>query len=765
MTNELTDDPHARRAAELLAELTLEEKLAQLVGLWLDVGRPSDSEVVAPLQDAMYGKIPGFEEFSKHGLGQLTRPFGTAPVDPTEGARTLARRQQWLRENTRLGIPALVHEECLTGLATWRATTYPAPPSWGASFHPELVERMGAAIGAQMRQLGVHQGLAPVLDVIRDPRWGRVEECIAEDPYVVGTIATAYVQGVQSQGTLATLKHFVGYSNSRAGRNLAPVHAGPREIADVLLIPFEMAVLDGGAASVMQSYAEIDGLPVAADDRLLTGVLRGQWGLTGTVVADYFGIAFLHSLHGVAADLGEAAAAALQAGIDVELPTGNAYLEPLSELVRAGAVPESLVDRAVLRVLRQKSEIGLLDATFDPDAIEPIDLDPADHRAIATQLAEESVILLTNNDTLPLAEKTASIAVVGPNADDPAALFGCYSFVNHVMPQHPQFDIGLAAPTVLDRIRDEFPAATVSHVKGCDVTDSSTEDFDAAVAAARSADVCVAVLGDRAGLFGRGTSGEGCDTDDLELPGVQRQLVERLLETDTPVILVLLTGRPYALAWAACSAAAIVQAFFPGEEGAAAVAGVISGRINPSGRLPVSMPTSAGAQPYSYLHPPLGAASSVTNLDTKPVFPFGHGLSYTSFSYADLRLRADRVPTDGRIAVSCQVHNTGSRAGAEVVQVYAHDVVGSTTRPVRQLVGYARVELAAGAQARVEFSIPTTRLAFSDRDYRRVVEPGAVEFYVGASSGDHGPAGTVELIGDVHPVTTEDSRYTTVTVS
>jgi beta-glucosidase-like glycosyl hydrolase len=316
----------------LMAEMTLEEKLAQLVGLWEGRAGRGGGGDVAPMQQAMGAQGETLEAYAREGLGQLTRVFGTAPVEPAEGAAALARKQQWLKENTRLGIPALVHEECLTGLASWKATTFPAPPAWGASFDPALVEQMGRAIGASMRSLGVHQGLAPVLDVVRDARWGRVEECISEDPYLVGTVGTAYVRGLQSAGVVATLKHFVGHSNSRAGRNLAPVHAGPREVADVFLPPFEMAVLDGGADSVMNAYAEIDGIPVAADEQLLTTLLRDRWGFEGTVVADYFAVPFLHTLHGVAADLGEAACQALVGGIDVELPTGTAYVGPLERV-------------------------------------------------------------------------------------------------------------------------------------------------------------------------------------------------------------------------------------------------------------------------------------------------------------------------------------------------------------------------------------------------------------------------------------------------
>lgn len=758
-----SDGPWSDRVVGLLQQMTLREKLAQLVGLW--VGAGSDGEVVAPLQDAMLGEqAPPFEEFAGEGLGHLTRIFGTRPVEPEAGRRALRDAQRWLVANTRLGIPAIAHEECLTGLAAWKATTFPTPLAWGASFDADLVERMGAAVGSSMAALGVHQGLAPVLDVIQDARWGRVDECISEDPYVVGTLGTAYVRGLQSAGIIATLKHFVGYSTSRGGRNLAPVHAGPRELADLLLPPFEMAVLDGGARSVMHSYADVDGVPAAADRDLLTGLLREQWGFDGTVVADYFGVAFLHTLHAVAGDLADAARQALEAGVDIELPTGNAYLEPLAVAVECGEVSSGLVDLAVLRVLTQKEELGLLDADFGADPVRtPVDLDPAEHRALAATLAEESVVLLTNDGTLPLGSPSR-VAVVGPNADRSEALFGCYSFTNHVLPQHPGTELGIEVATVLEAVRRELPSAEVVHAQGCAVDDDVRDGIAAAVAAAQQSDVAVVVVGDQAGLFGRGTVGEGCDRDSLELPGVQRELVEAVLATGTPVVLVLLTGRPYAIGWAVESCAAVVQAFFPGEEGAAAIAGALSGRVNPSGRLPVSLPNSAGTQPYSYLHPPLGGASSVSSVATAPVLPFGHGLAYTTFSYSDLVLRDAEVPTDGSIVVAVDVRNDGDRAGAEVVQLYGHDVVGSVTRPVAQLLAYARVELAPGERATVHLTVPTTRLAFSDRSLRRVVEPGAVDVWVGRSCADRVLEGRVTLVGSVHPVSVADPRCAQVDV-
>ncbi|MFB9852982.1 beta-glucosidase [Micromonospora andamanensis] len=736
--------------------MTIEEKVAQLVGFW----EKAEGEAVAPLQGE-FGDIGRLEDFSRHGLGHLTRAYGTRPVEAASRASWLWKFQSDLVTGTRLGIPAIVHEECLTGLSAWKAATFPTPLAWGAAFDPDLVTEMAAAIGASMRALGIHQGLSPVLDVIRDPRWGRVDECIAEDPYLVGTLGTSYVRGLQSQGVLATLKHFVGYSASRAGRNFAPVHAGPRELADVLLVPFEMALLDGDARSVMHSYAEIDGVPVAADPTILTGLLRDRWGFDGTVVADYFGVAFLNLLHQVAADHADAAVQALTAGVDIELPTGDAYLT-LADSVRAGRLDESVIDQAVLRVLRQKLELGLLDATFTDEPAASVDLDSPEHRAIARRLAEKSIVLVTNQDALPL-PAGRRIAVIGPNADRQGALFGCYSFLNHVLVQHPDVETGIEVPTVLDALRAEFGTELVTTAAGCAVDDDDRSGFDEAMATAAAADVAVLVVGDHAGLFGRGTVGEGCDRDDLELPGVQRDLVEAVLATGRPVVLVLLTGRPYAIDWALSRCAAVVQTFFPGEEGAGAIAGVLSGRVNPSGRLPVSLPRSAGAQPYSYLHPTLGDGNEVTNLLATPAAPFGHGLSYTTFAYSDLTVPAT-VPTDGALTVSVRVTNTGGVAGDDVVQLYGRDLVASVTRPVAQLLGYQRVHLAPGQAVTVTLTVPTTRLAFSDRSLTRVVEPGEVDLWVGTSARRDVEASTT-LVGDVAPVTNASARWTTAEIS
>ncbi|KUN98913.1 glycoside hydrolase family 3 N-terminal domain-containing protein [Streptomyces caeruleatus] len=748
--------PAAARVDDLLSRMTLQEKTAQLYGVW--VGAATDGEGVAPHQHDMTADRSDdeWDELITHGLGQLTRSFGTAPVDPALGAQALARAQRRIAAAGRFGIPAVAHEECLAGFTAWQATAYPVPLAWGATFDPPLVEEMARRIGEDLRSVGVHQGLAPVLDVVRDPRWGRVEETVGEDPYLVGTIGTAYVRGLESAGVVATLKHFAGYASSAGARNLAPVRAGVRELADVTLPPFEMALREGGARSVMAAYNETDGVPASADPGLLTELLRERWGFTGTVVADYFGIGFLQTLHRVAGGPGEAAHVALTAGVDVELPTVKCYGKPLADAVRAGDVPEELVDRAARRVLLQKCELGLLDEDWAPEPkASRIDLDSPANRALARRVAEESVVLLDNPDgVLPL-PPDARVAVVGPRAADALAMLGCYSFPSHVLTHHPEVPMGIEIPTVLEALRAELPDAKVTFAEGCGVVDPDTAGFEEAVARASEADVCLAVLGDRAGLFGRGTSGEGCDVTDLRLPGVQADLLDALVATGVPVVLVLLTGRPYALGRWQGRLAAVVQAYFPGEEGGPAVAGVLSGRVNPSGRLPVSVPRVPGGQPWTYLQPPLGLAGEVSNLDPTPLYAFGHGRTYTDFTWDDFRGTASRITTDGTYDLSLTVRNSGDRAGAEVVQLYLHDPVASVTRPDVRLIGYQRVELAPGEAMRITFRFHADLSSFSDRAGRRVVEPGVLELRLAASSAEVRHTARLELTGPVRELGTE----------
>ncbi len=773
VTTEIWRDPSraaAERVEDLLGRMTLEEKAAQLTSLWIG-DQPRDANV-APMQGEVEASPMPLAEVIRDGLGQVTRVFGTRPLPPAVALSTLRELQAQIVGASRFGIPAIAHEECLTGFAAWTATVFPTPLAWGASFDPGLVREMAAAIGASMRSMGVHQGLAPVLDVARDMRWGRTEETIGEDPYLVGSIGVGYVLGLQSAGVQATLKHFAGYSASRAGRNLAPVSMGPREFADVMLVPFEMALRLGGARAVMPSYTDVDGVPVSSDRSLLTGLLRDELGFDGVVVSDYHAIPFLQTQHGVVGTMAQAAAMALDAGLDVELPSVRCYGPELVSAVRDGLVAAELVDRAAARVLRQKCDLGLLDPGWSPagdlstDGDPDVDLDPPAHRDLARRLAEESVILLANRvgegggATLPL-RPDASIAVIGPLAHDPLAFFGCYSMPRHLGYRYPEAADGVHVTTLLDALAADLPDAAISYAAGCDVRGTDRSGFALAAAHAQQADVVVAVLGDEAGLFGRGTSGEGCDAGDLRLPGVQEDLLCALVTTGTPVVLMLVTGRPYAIGHLADRLAAAVQAFFPGEEGGAAMAGVLSGRVVPSGRLPVELPAAPCGQPSSYLRPRLAHRHPGSSIDPMPLFAFGHGLSYTDFEYADLVIRpvgaaagtdgvayvggardadgaADasraQIGTNGAVEIACTVRNTGSRPGTEVVQLYLSDPLAQVVRPVRWLTGFARVPLDPGQARRVTFRLHADRTAFCGRAGVRIVEPGEIAVAVGGGS-------------------------------
>lgn len=740
------------RVEALLAEMTPSEKATQLGSYWAD--ERDSTQIIAPMQDVLSRGRRPFDEVVRDGIGHLTRVFGTTPIRPVGGMEKVRDAQRHLRERTRLGIPAIVHEECLTGFTTLGATVYPTAMAWASTFDPDLVERMAHAIGSDMSAVGVHQGLSPVLDVVTDYRWGRVEETLGEDPYVVATLATAYVRGLQAAGVAATLKHFAGHATSRGGRNHAPVAIGERDLRDLVLAPFEMAVRLGGAASVMNSYTETDRVPAAADRWLLTDVLRGEWGFTGTVVSDYWSIAFLKSKHGVAGTMAEAGRLALHAGMDVELPDTAAFGmldrdDPDPERTRAD------IDTAVRRVLHQKIALGLLDPDWAPTEPVDRDLDSPSNREIARLLAEESIVLLENErGALPLASDLRRIAVVGPGAADPRVLLGAYSYPIHVMPRHPDLGLGVDVASIAEAIAGNLPAAHVAVELGCPLdAPGFADDVDRAVVAARNAEIVVAIVGDRAGMFGKGTSGEGSDAPSLELPGDQGGLLDALIETGTPVIVLVVSGRPYALGRYVGRAAAILQSFMPGIEGAGAIARVLTGEVNPSGHLPVQIPRTSAALPHTYLAPPLGQdGDRISNLSTAPAFPFGHGLSYTAFRLSDVVLDRGEISNDGTVSARVVVTNAGDRAGATVVQLYSSDPVAQVTRPVRQLVGYERVHLEAGARATVVFELHADRFAFTGLERRRIVEPGVIHLAAGLSAGELTASAAFTITGPVRYV-------------
>ncbi|MGQ9622175.1 MAG: glycoside hydrolase family 3 N-terminal domain-containing protein [Candidatus Caldatribacteriaceae bacterium] len=716
----------------LLAQMTLEEKVAQLCAIHANrlVERGKFSEEKAQ-------KLLG------NGIGQITRLMGDPDVEP-EGAVVLGRAiQHFLRERTRLRIPAIIHEECLSGLMTKGATVFPQAIALASTFDPEMVRKVAETIRKHMRAVGVHQGLAPVLDIPRDPRWGRTEETFGEDLYLVSRMGVAYIRGLQGdnpqEGVIATAKHFTAYGISEGGRNLAPAKVGERELREVFLFPFEVAVREAGVRSIMNAYHDIDGVPCAASYFLLTRVLREEWGFKGIVVSDYEAVKMLATFHRVACDEKEAAVLALRAGIDVELPDMECF-PYLVEAVREGRVGEEVLNEAVRRVLAVKWELGLFDeASFQEEKI-TLSLDVEEDRQLSREVARASLVLLKNDGVLPLRKNLKTIAVVGPSAHNPLHLHGDYSYSVHVPSvqawkgKEATWKAEVKTVTILEGIAAKVsPGTEVLYAKGCDLTASLKGELEKALEVAKRADVIVAVMGERSGLFKQSLSGEGSDRTDPVLPQAQRELLEALVALGKPVVLVLVNGRPLALSWEYERLSAILEAWYPGEEGGNAVADVLFGDYNPSGRLPISFPKEPGQIPVYYNRKPT-SFSEYLSCDAYPLFSFGYGLSYTRFQYRDLEICPQKVKALESVTVSCTVENVGEQEGDEVVQLYVRDRVASCARPAKELKGFVKIHLVPGESKRITFTLFPEQLAFYDEHMRFIVEPGTFEVMVGSSS-------------------------------
>ncbi|ERJ34103.1 TPA: glycoside hydrolase family 3 C-terminal domain-containing protein [Burkholderia cepacia ATCC 25416] len=765
--------PIPARVADLLGRMNLDEKIAQLHAGWLKLS--SDGNHTWRLADFAQRQTGiTVDELLRHGLGQITRPLGTHSVEAREGVRALNALQRRMVEDTRLGIPVMSHEECLVGLMIEGATLFPAPLNYAATWNPELLHAAGREIGRQARSIGCHQGLAPVLDVSRDPRWGRTEETLGEDPYLVGVLACRYVDGLQGErrDLLATLKHFAGHSASEGGRNHAPVHVGPREFNDVFLLPFEMAVKLANAGAVMPAYHDIDGIPCHADPTLIDGTLRGKWGFDGLVVADYAGVNLLFTHHGVAHDEAQAAALTFNAGLDVELP-GHECARHLKTAIERGDIAMPVIDAAVSRVLTEKFRLGLFEHPYaDPDGV---DVNGADAAAVADQVALESIVLLKNAAVLPLeADGAPRVAIIGPTADDPLALLSGYSFPVHLITTGE--DARSPVKTPLQAFRERFGSDRVLYAKGCEIlrerragtpvfpgdvdmaraidadrqapVSRETDQIAEAVRVAEAAAVAIVFVGDLAGLFQSGTVGEGSDTDSLDLPGVQQALLDAVVASGTRTVVVQTGGRPYNLGGLEDAVAAHIVAFAPGQGGADALVKLISGAADFSGRLPLSMPKSAGAVPYVYNHK-LKSAGTPIAYHFGSRYPFGFGLSYTEFRYGALDWIDQRASiADGVLAFSFEVENVGPRDGTEVVQIYVRDRVASVVRPVRELKGFQRVFVPAGTRRTVNVRLPVDMLNFTDERGERIVEPGEFDIMVGSSSRDIHLAGCATVVGE-----------------
>jgi len=738
-----------RRVNKLISKMTVDEKLAQIGSYWM-----FDLQTNGVLD---WGKAA---VKLKDGVGQVTRLAGASTLDPVNAARTANSLQRFLVEKTRLGIPAILHEETCSGVMMLGGTMYPQMLGLAGTFQPELAEKMTAAIREQMLAIGARQALAPVLDVGRDPRWGRVEETFGEDPTLVSHFGVAYIRGLQTEdllkGVIATGKHFIGHSLSQRGLNCAPVHMGMHEVYDTYLASFQAAIRDAKLASMMNAYPELDGEVVAASRHILTDLLRGELGFDGLLVSDYEAVIMLHNFHKIAVSPACAAQLALNAGIDVELPLGVCYGDPLKSALKKGDVDIELVDTAVRRHLQKKFELGLFENPYvNEDGVLEI-FETPEQRALAHEIACQSMVLLKNDGLLPLKKTIRTLAVIGPNANAGRNQLADYSYtamrqlMQFKAPENSAFiDVDLEAlsqhdvkiVSVLDGVKACVSSDTkVLYAEGCGYLGGDAAGFEDAINLAKQSDAVVLVLGDRSGLTPDCTTGETRDSADLKLPGLQQDLAEALLATGKPVALVLINGRPYAFPALAEKANAILEAWLPGEEGGSAVADVLFGDVNPGGKLPITFPRSAGQVPIYYNAKPAGMKSywydDYVSEKVTPLYPFGHGLSYTSFEYGDLEIGQKQAVAGETVDILLRVKNVGKLAGDEVVQLYIHDEFASTPRPLKELKGYQRLTLNPGQTRTITFHLPVNQLAFYDNDLKLVVEPGTIEVMVGSSSED-----------------------------
>ncbi|MGH9107318.1 MAG: glycoside hydrolase family 3 N-terminal domain-containing protein [Acidimicrobiales bacterium] len=784
------------RVHDLLQRMDIDEKLAQLGA----VGFPDLMKGDRLDGDAALAVVP-------HGIGQVTRIGATTGLKPAQTAELLNEIQRIMVERTRLGVPVMVHEESVAGYCARGATVFPQALALANSWDPALVQEVAGTVRRQLLAVGARHALAPVLDVARDPRWGRLEETYGEDPVLAGTLGAAFVRGMQtkdlSAGVLATGKHFLAHGLPEGGRNHAPVQVGPRELREVYAEPFAAAIREGGLASVMSSYSCVDGLPGSGSREILTKLLREELGFDGMVVADYFAVALLMKYHRVAADRSEAAVKAITAGLDLELPALDCFGAPLKAAVTAGRVPMAVVDTAVGRVLIAKMRLGLFESPYvDVGSVKAIFVDPA-NTELARRAATRGIVLLANDGVLPISAEVPKVAVIGPAADDRRLLQGDYHYPAH---QEIAFELDGAAQreersladtqeevgadpepdgrtdgavvrqsevflpsgkaalqpgryytehiTPLRGLREALgPSVEVAYQKGCEVQGGDRSGIPAAVAAAKGADVAIVFVGGRSGLQKSATVGEARDAAELRLTGAQEDLVAAVAATGSPTVLVVMSGRAHVLTGVASKVRALLVAWPLGEQGGAALADVLLGRAEPTGRLAVTLPRATGQVPLYASHRSGGAASvfyeDYTDYPHTPLFSFGHGLGYTTFGYTDLQVRASDTCSPVDVAVT--VANTGTRQGEEVVQLYASDLVASVARPSASLIGFTRLSLGAGEAARVTFDVHPSRLAFYDEDMRFIVEPGHFRFAVGASSSDVRQQAEVELTGAVQP--------------
>lgn len=751
--------PIEERINDLLSRMTLEDKFRQM-------GMHTTRFVC---ENGKFSKKLADEFFKGIGIGVMEDPR----LEPEDTATLINEVQKYLIENTRLGIPALISSECLHGFVNPGATMFPQAITMGSSWNPELVREVAAAIAKEASSCGSKQALAPDLDLARELRWGRVEETYGEDPYLCSVLGAEYIKGLQGEraekkkdntGTtdsiaaageailaedkiIATIKHFAAHGSPEGGLNLSLVATGERQLRELYLKPFKKAVVEAGALSVMPAYSEMDGIPCSASKFLLIDILRNEWGFEGYTYSDYGAVDMLHSFQKTAETLGMAGKQALEAGMDLEAPSICGFGDELMEMVRAGKADEKLVDLAVSRILRAKFLSGIFERPYVDVSKVKATVNCKSHKELSLKAAQESIVLLKNKDNiLPLDKKIKSIAVIGPNA---------------AVSQLGDFGINKDdAVTLLEGIKNKVDNDTrVFYAKGCELYGSSKEGFKEALDVAKKCDVAVAAVGTASAVqWGVGwgvdmgeiaTCGEGSDLTDISLSGVQEELVKEIWATGTPTIMVLINGRPLAIETLAEKIPAILEAWYPGEEGGNAIADIIFGNVNPSGRLPISFPKVSGQLPIFYNHKPSARGyynkpgtpdkpgrDYVFN-DTKPLYEFGYGLSYTQFEYTGLRVYPETINAGDEVFVNVKVKNTGSRAGMETVQLYMNDVYSSVTTPVKELKGFKKVNLKPGEEREVNFILTAVDMSLIELNMKEVVEPGLFEVMVGGLKAEY----------------------------
>lgn len=813
---EVYKDPTAsveERVEDLLGRMTLEEKVAQLCG---DL---PNSVVKAGVvsREALRERFPD-------GHGRFTQYSMVGLADPVQIAQISNEIQRYFVEETRLGIPVALQSENLCGYPAAGGTLFPSMTNVAATWEPELAKEMASVIGQESRAVGINSAMSPVIDVSRDPRWGRTYETFGEDTYLVTQMGVNYIEGMQGddkQGTACIAKHFLGYSETQGGLNCAAARINDRELYEVFATPFEAAAQVADVSGMMANYGEIDGLNVLTNPKISRTLLRETMGFKGMLTSDGGGVMRLWSFYHVAQSHAEAAYLAKKAGADTEIPVGAGFRQ-LPEYVRAGKLDESCIDESVRRILTIKFAYGLFEHPYvDVDAVRDA-MTNADKQRLSRRIAERSLVLLKNDGVLPLAPRTR-VAVIGPHAESLRYPVSGYTYPAYIemaeqlgggnagsfggigdeeaqKSQKPQKSQGgasnsiasllssegvwslgsmnevlraMGATTLREELADRFE---VSYAKGCDIIDPDRSGFDEAVAAAQDADVVVMALGGNCGWFNV-TGGEGKDRSSLELPGVQEQLLEAVAATGKPVVAVLYGPGVFSTSWAAEHASAIIEAWMPGQYAAQAVAEVLDGTVNPSGKLPVTVPRSVGQVPIYYNHKTgsgytdgadAGVSAQIfsggyTDCPASPLYPFGFGLSYTSFEVSDLVLDEKEIACDGVLRARCRVRNTGGCTGSEVVQLYTRFDGAHVTRPNKQLVAFARVELEPGEEKTVSFEVNMSQLAYYNEDMRFVVEPGTLRVMAGTSAHDLPLEGAVELIGE--PVDMMGHRSYTATVS